>query len=292
MHGRSRCRDGHAGEPLCPDVRSGPSRPLRDAIHVPTLLLCRPDYADISSDEVDYVRQLIPGARLEPVGGVDEQPYFGDPTELVAHVTKFVDVIRSEEADLDRVLSTVMFTDIVASTSKAAELGDTRWADLLQRHHATIRAMLARYRGTEVDTTGDGFFATFDGPARGVRCAEAIVEAVRRLGLDVRIGVHTGEVQTLDGKVGGLAVVVGARVGAIADPGEILATSTVKDLTAGSGLTFVNRGEHELKACRSGGVCSASRATGPLDHIETREPVRLARSPARTCRGRDVIGGS
>jgi hypothetical protein len=182
---------------------------LRDvlpAIHVPTLLLYRPDYADISSDEVDYVRQLIPGARLEPVGGVDEQPYFGDATELVAHVTKFVDVIRSEEADLDRVLSTVMFTDIVASTSKAAELGDTRWADLLQRHHATIRAMLARYRGTEVDTTGDGFFATFDGPARGVRCAEAIVEAVRRLGLDVRIGVHTGEVQTLDGKVGGLAV--------------------------------------------------------------------------------------
>ncbi len=223
---------------------------LRDvlpAIHVPTLLLYRPAGTAVSTDEVEYLRDLIPGARVEPVAGVDEQPYFGDPTELVGHVAKFVDALRSEEAELDRVLATVMFTDIVGSTQKAAELGDVRWADLLRRHHASVRALLARYRGTEVDTAGDGFFATFDGPARAVRCAEAIVEAVRGLGLQVRVGVHTGEVRTIDGKVGGLGVVVGARVGALAGPSEILTTSTVKDLTAGSGLAFEDIGERELK---------------------------------------------
>lgn len=223
---------------------------LRDvlpAIHVPTLLLYRPGYAGASTAEVEYLRDLIPGARVELVGGVDEQPFFGDAVEIVGHVTKFVDVIRSEEADLDRVLATVMFTDIVGSTQKAAELGDARWAELVNRHDATIRGLLARYRGSEINTTGDGFFATFDGPARAVRCGEAIVDAVRSLGLDVRIGVHTGEVQTVDRKIGGLAVVVGARVGALAGADEILATSTVRDLTAGSGLKFEDAGEHELR---------------------------------------------
>jgi class 3 adenylate cyclase len=223
---------------------------LRDvlpAIHVPTLFLYRREYAGMAREEVEYLRDLIPGAQAAPVGGTDEQPYFGDPSDMVTQVTRFVDAIRSEEAELDRVLATVMFTDIVGSTGKAAELGDARWKEQLQRHHTTVRALLSRYRGFEVDTAGDGFFATFDGPARGIRCAKAIVEAMRPLGLSVRVGVHTGEVQTIDRKIGGMAVLVGARVGALAGPGEVLATSTVRDLTAGSGLVFEDAGERELK---------------------------------------------
>jgi class 3 adenylate cyclase len=152
-----------------------------------------------------------------------------------------------EEARFDRVLATVLFTDIVGSTTQAAELGDRRWRELLQRHHAVVRGMLARYRGQEVDTAGDGFLATFDGPARAIRCAQSIAEAVQPLGLEIRAGVHTGEVETIDGKVGGIAVNIGARVGAAAGPSEVLASQTVKDLVAGSGLVFEDRGEHELK---------------------------------------------
>ncbi len=160
---------------------------------------------------------------------------------------RFVASIRDEEAELDRVLATVLFTDVVGSTEAAARLGDRTWREVLERHHAAVRGLLARYRGTEVDTAGDGFMATFDGPARAIRCATAIVAAVRPLGLEVRAGLHTGEVETIDGKVGGLAVNIGARVGALADPSEVLVSQTVRDLVAGSGLTFVDRGEHELK---------------------------------------------
>jgi class 3 adenylate cyclase len=145
------------------------------------------------------------------------------------------------------VLATVLFTDIVGSTEKASELGDRAWKQLLERHHSAIRGLLARYRGREVDTAGDGFFATFDGPARAVRCAQRIVEAVRSLDLEVRAGLHTGECETIDGKVGGLGVVIGARIGGIARPSEVLVSSTVKDLVAGSGLAFEDRGEHQLK---------------------------------------------
>jgi len=141
----------------------------------------------------------------------------------------------------------VLFTDIVGSTETAARLGDRAWRELLERHHATVRGLLARYRGTEIDTAGDGFMATFDGPARGIRCATAIVAAVRTLGLEVRAGLHTGEVETIDGKVGGLAVNIGARVGGTANPSEVLVSQTVKDLVAGSGLAFVDRGEHDLR---------------------------------------------
>jgi class 3 adenylate cyclase len=140
-----------------------------------------------------------------------------------------------------------LFTDIVNSTSTAAKLGDRVWRELLERHHAAVRGLLARYRGTEVNTAGDGFFATFDGPARAVRCALAIAEAVRPLGLEIRAGVHTGEVEQIDANIGGMAVVLGARIGAMADASEVLASSTVKDLTAGSGLVFEDRGEHALK---------------------------------------------
>ena len=152
-----------------------------------------------------------------------------------------------EETDLDRVLATVMFTDIVGSTAKAAELGDRGWGDLVDRHHGAVRALLGRFRGTEVDTAGDGFFATFDGPARGVRCAQAICEAVRDFGLEIRGGVHTGEVETIGGKIGGIAVNVGARIAALATPSEVLVSQTVRDLVSGSGLSFEDAGEHELK---------------------------------------------
>ncbi len=160
---------------------------------------------------------------------------------------RFVASIRDDEAELDRVLATVLFTDVVGSTEAAARLGDRAWREVLERHHAAVRGLLARYRGTEVDTAGDGFMATFDGPARAIRCATAIVAAVLPLGLEVRAGLHTGEVETIDGKVGGLAVNIGARVGAMAGPSEVLVSQTVRDLVAGSGLMFVDRGEHELK---------------------------------------------
>jgi class 3 adenylate cyclase len=165
----------------------------------------------------------------------------------VSEVGRFLAQLREEEASFDRVLATVLFTDIVGSTERAAQLGDRRWRELVERHHATVRALLARFRGVEVDTAGDGFFASFDGPARAVRCALAIVDAVRPFGLEVRAGVHTGEVETIGGKIGGLAVIIGARVAALASPSEVLTSQTVKDLVAGSGLTFEERGGHELK---------------------------------------------
>jgi class 3 adenylate cyclase len=140
-----------------------------------------------------------------------------------------------------------MFTDIVGSTAKSAELGDRAWRELVEQHHATVRALLGRFRGLEIDTAGDGFFATFDGPARGVRCAQEIGGAVRDLGLEIRAGVHTGEVETIAGKVGGIAVNVGARIASLAGPSEVLVSSTVRDLVSGSGLRFEEAGEHELK---------------------------------------------
>jgi class 3 adenylate cyclase len=147
----------------------------------------------------------------------------------------------------DRALATVLFTDIVGSTDRASSLGDRGWKDLVERHHRLVREHLAAFRGSEVDTAGDGFFATFDGPARAVSCATGIVEEVRPLGIEVRAGVHTGEVETIAGKVGGLAVVIGARLCATAGASEVLVSQTVKDLVAGSGLAFEDAGEHELK---------------------------------------------
>ena len=193
------------------------------------------------------VREHIPGARLRQLPGVNGPLWVGDQSSVFHVVDTFLSDVRTEQAELERVLATVLFTDIVGSTAKAADLGDRAWHELLERHHATVRAMLARYRGTEVDTAGDGFLATFDGPARAIRCARAIVDDVRGLDIEVRSGVHTGECETIDGKVGGIAVHIGARVGALAGPSQVLVSSTVKDLVAGSGLTFEDRGEHELK---------------------------------------------
>jgi class 3 adenylate cyclase len=148
---------------------------------------------------------------------------------------------------VDRVLATVLFTDIVASTETAASLGDQRWRDLLEHHHAVIRRNLARFRGHEIKTTGDGFLATFDGPARGVQCAHAIVQEIKSLGIEVRAGLHTGECEIIGDDVGGIAVHIGARVASLADAGEVLVSSTVKDLVAGSGLRFDERGTYPLK---------------------------------------------
>jgi class 3 adenylate cyclase len=196
--------------------------------------------------ESRYVHGLIPGAELALVSG---DPYvfpFDNRAGIAEAVRQFVSR-RPVAESADTVLSTVLFTDIVGSTERAAELGDRRWHELLEEHHAVVRGELARARGREIDTAGDGFFAAFDGPARAVRCAKSIVDGVRDLGLDVRSGLHTGECGLVDGKVAGIAVHTGARVAAHAGPGEVLVSSTVKDLVAGSGLAFEDRGVHELK---------------------------------------------
>ena len=214
-------------------------------VQAPTLVLSRS--ADSAHARAADLAERIPGARHVQLPGKDWTPYASNIDELIDEVEHFVHSVSAEEESFDRVLATVLFTDIVGSTQKAAELGDTAWKELLERHHAVVRAMIGRYRGAEIDTTGDGFLATFDGPARGVRCAQAIIEALKPLGLEVRAGLHTGEVETIDGKVGGIAVHVGARVGALAGPSQVLVSQTVKDLVGGSGLTFEDAGEHELK---------------------------------------------
>ena len=157
------------------------------------------------------------------------------------------EAVTREALEPDKVLATVLFSDIVGSTARAAELGDSRWRELLAAHHGRVRAQLARFRGVELDTAGDGFFARFDGPARAIRCALAIRDAVRDLGLQIRLGLHTGECEVLDGKVAGIAVAIGARVSGLAGAGEVLVSQTVKDLVAGSGIGFDDHGLAELK---------------------------------------------
>ena len=228
-------------------------RAILPSIQVPTLVLSPTagDYSLKLPENSRYIANRIPGARLVEIEPPADEIYwphwYGRAQPILDEIRGFLADLREEEESFERVLATVLFSDIVGSTEKAAELGDRGWRELVERHHATVRAMLARYRGIEVDTAGDGFFATFDGPARGIRCAQAILDAVRPLGLQVRAGLHTGEVETIDRKAGGLAVNIGARVGAAAGPSEVLVSQTVKDLVAGSGLAFEDAGEHELK---------------------------------------------
>jgi class 3 adenylate cyclase len=188
----------------------------------------------------------IPAAKYVELSGADHLPWVGDVDAIVGEIQEFLTGAREAPA-LDRVLATVMFTDIVGSTKRAAELGDRRWLALLDEHHTVVRRELARYRGTEVKTTGDGFLATFDGPARAIRCARSIVEETRRLGLEVRTGLHTGECEMVGDDVRGIAVHTAARVAAAAASGEVLVSSTVKDLVAGAGIRFVERGTRPLK---------------------------------------------
>jgi class 3 adenylate cyclase len=219
-------------------------------IRVRTLVMHRTEleFVDIRSGR--YLAEHIPGARLVELPGRDFAPQLGDAERLFAELESFLkEVVEGEpwEAEPDRILATVLFTDIVGSTARAAELGDRAWRQLLQQHHEAVRSELGRFRGKEMDTAGDGFFATFDGPARAIRCAFAIREGIRALDLDVRVGLHSGECELVDGKAGGIAVHIGARVASFAGPGEILVSSTVKDLVAGSGIEFSDRGEHQLK---------------------------------------------
>jgi class 3 adenylate cyclase len=235
-------------------------RDLLPAIRVPTLVLHRMEDQSTPVEGARILADSIPGARLVELPGRAHGWAGPETADLHEELERFVGDLRREEAELDRVLATVLFTDIVGSTEKAAAVGDRQWGALLEAHHGIIRGLLARYRGTEVDTAGDGFFATFDGPARAVRCALATIDAVASLGIEVRAGVHTGEVETIDGKVGGLAVSIGARIGALAGPSELLASSTVKDLTAGSGLRFEERGQRELKGVPGSWHTYAARA--------------------------------
>jgi class 3 adenylate cyclase len=217
-------------------------REVLPAVRVPTLVLYRPGYFEAHSLDV---AARIEGAQALRISG-DEIFYMQMSPEVPEEVERFVGGEAPPKVP-DSVLATVLFTDIVGSTERAAELGDRTWRDLLERHHRFVRRELARFRGEEKDTAGDGFFATFDGPARAIRCAQAVVEGVGELGLEVRAGVHTGECELHEGKVAGLAVVIGARVAAAAEGGEVLVSQTVKDLVAGAGVEFEDRGERELK---------------------------------------------
>ena len=225
-------------------------RDVLPAIRVPTLVLNRTEEAEGLREGSRYAARLIPGARHVELPGPDHAPFAGDSESYLHEIEQFLTETWEtgwEEAEPDRVLATVLFTDIVGSTEKATAVGDRAWRELLERHHELVRRQLVRFRGKEVDTAGDGFFASFDGPARAIRCACAVIDALHELDLEVRAGLHTGECELVDGKVAGIAVHTGARVSSFAQPGEVLVSSTVKDLVAGSGIAFADRGHAELK---------------------------------------------
>jgi len=225
-------------------------RAVLPAIRVPTLVLHHSGDDWVPLEQGRDLAQRIAGATFHELPGRGHIPSAANMGAVADEIEGFLlDAWETTASDRepDRVLATVLFTDIVGSTAKMAELGDARWRELLEQHHAVVRRELARGRGREVDTAGDGFFAAFDGPARAIRYARAISDAVRELGIDVRAGLHTGECEIVDGKVAGIAVHTGARVASHAGPGEVLVSGTVRDLVAGSGLEFEDRGVHELK---------------------------------------------
>ena len=221
-------------------------RSVLPAIRVPTLVLHREDDQMVPLDHGRYLADHIPGARLVVVPGTDFMFFTQGADEIVDHIEEYI-TGAPPVREPDRALATVLFTDIVGSTDHASRLGDKNWTDLLNRHDELVSRELERHRGRKVNPTGDGILATFDGPARAVRCAQAICQAVRNLGIEVRAGLHTGEVELRGEDIGGIAVHIGQRVSAMAGPGEIVVSSTVVDLVAGSGLEFEDRGEHELK---------------------------------------------
>jgi class 3 adenylate cyclase len=226
-------------------------RTVLPTIRVPTLVLHRTGDRYVPVEVSRFVAEQVPGAVYQELDGIDHIPWVGDPGAVVVAVCEFVERIWRErpweEIEPDRVLATVLFTDIVGSTEKAMTLGNARWRELLHEHHSRVRGQIARFRGREIDTAGDGFFASFDGPARAIRCAGAVRDAVAELGIEIRAGLHAGECELIDGKVGGVAVHIGARVAAEAKPDEILVSGTVKDLVAGSGIEFEDRGLRTLK---------------------------------------------
>jgi pimeloyl-ACP methyl ester carboxylesterase len=225
-------------------------RGVLPTIRVPTLVLQRVADRDVSVEEGRWIAARIPGAKYVELPGDEHLIWAGDVDAVVDEVEEFLTGSRPVH-DADRVLATVLFTDIVGSTERAAGLGDRRWRDVLEQHHAIVRRELERFRGREVDTAGDGFLATFDGPARAVRAAFAARDGIGELGIEIRAGLHTGECELMGDKVGGIAVHTGARVAGAARPGEVLVSSTVRDLVAGSGIEFADRGEYELKGVGS-----------------------------------------
>jgi class 3 adenylate cyclase len=215
-------------------------------IRVPTLLLYRVDDLDVDVEEGRFIASKIPGAKLVELPGADHFFWAGDPEPLIEEIEEFLTGHRTA-ADHERVLATLLFTDIVGSTETASSLGDQKWREVLERHNALIRQELFRWRGKEVKTAGDGFLATFDGPARAIRCALDISAALAPLGLEVRCGLHTGEIEIVGSDVAGMAVHICARIAALAGPREVLVSRTVKDLVAGAGFKFTPRGVHALK---------------------------------------------
>jgi class 3 adenylate cyclase len=221
-------------------------RDVLGSVTVPTLAMCRSGDPLTPPPMIRYLADRIPGARYVEIPGEDHVPYTQEPEQIVGEVEEFLTGARYER-EPDRVLATVMFTDIVGSTEHAAALGDREWRRLVERHDELVRRAIDRYRGRPVKTLGDGFLATFDGPARGIRCARTLTQQVRDLGIEIRAGLHTGELEAMNGDVGGMAVNIGARVSALAGPGEVLVSGTVRDLVVGSGIEFADRGEHPLK---------------------------------------------
>jgi class 3 adenylate cyclase len=221
-------------------------RDVLPAIQAPTVVMQRAADRDTDAEEGRYIAARIPGARYVEFPGADHSWWTQDRNAVIDEIEELVTGVRPAP-EPNRVLATILFTDIVSSTDRLRQVGDHAWAELLARHHAAVRRELERFRGREVDTAGDGFLATFDGPARAIRCAVAIRDAVRALGLELRAGLHTGECELLGDRVAGIAVHTGARVAALAGAGEVLVSATVRDLVSGSGLTFEDRGEHEMK---------------------------------------------
>jgi len=221
-------------------------RPILPTIRVPTLVLHGARERNVPVEAGRYLAERIPDAKYVELPGADHIPWGEDGEAILDEIEEFLTGVR-RGVEPDRILATVLFTDIVDATRKASELGDRRWRDLLDAHHTLVRDQLVKFRGREIDTAGDGFLSTFDGPARGIRAACAVAEGVRQLGLEVRAGLHTGECEVMGPKLGGIAVHIGARIAALAHGGEILVSGTVKDLVAGSGLRFDDRGAHALK---------------------------------------------
>jgi pimeloyl-ACP methyl ester carboxylesterase/class 3 adenylate cyclase len=226
-------------------------RAVLPSIQAPTLVLQRVGDRITPVSQARFLAATIPDARLVELPGEDHIPFLGDGDAVVDEVEEFVTGTRPAP-DSDRFLSTVLFTDIVGSTERQAAMGDRAWRDMVLAHHGLVRDALKRWRGVENDTAGDGFYATFDGPARAVRCALEVADRVRDLGIEIRAGVHTGECEIVDGKCGGIAVAIGARISALAGPSQILVSQTVKDLVTGSGLGFEDYGEHTLKGVPQG----------------------------------------
>ena len=223
-------------------------RAVLPTIHVPTVcIFTESDHVEAGVGEFENLAARIHGSRSVKLSRGDFPPWSGHTEAAVGALRAFVQGIREEEAELDRVLATVLFTDIVDSTATAAVMGDAKWRKLIDEHDRLAKAIVARYRGEYLESRGDGMLATFDGPARAVRCAQALGEALKPLGVEIRAGAHTGEITRSQSSVAGLGVHVAARVAAMAGANEVWTSSTVKDLTAGSGLSFEDRGEHELK---------------------------------------------